>query len=227
MDNSDFLIIHFQRMNHKIPISSILYIESDLRRVLIHTTRSVYQCYQRLGELEERLSEHNFFRCHQSYLVSLDNIDFYTNTRVYLKNSVIPVSKRHQKELTLILTRQGVMRSKPFSLPSTLPDESGQHGTFVCVSGLYHGMVVHLLPDQKILIGRNGTIADIIINLPEISRIHCTIVYKSETGEYEICDQSRNGTFVNGKRLLAEEIYKIPPGSELFLGTKESIFKVL
>ena len=227
MDNNDFLTIHFQRTKHKIPISSILYIESDLRKVLIHTTGSVYQCYQRLGKLEEYLSEYNFLRCHQSYLVSIDNIDFYTSTRIYLKNSVIPISKRYQKELNQVLTNQGIMRSKPFPLPSKIETEGKEHGTFVCASGVYQGMVIHLLPEQKILIGRNGNIVDIVINLPEISRIHCTIVYRSKTKEYEICDQSRNGTFVNGKRLLIEEIYKIPSGSEIYFGTKESIFKVI
>lgn len=68
---------------------------------------------------------------------------------------------------------------------------------------------------------------DMIINLPFVSRIHCTILYHCDTMEYEIVDLSNNGTFVNGnKRLLRDEIYLLKLGNEICFGDKETIYKV-
>ena len=87
--------------------------------------------------------------------------------------------------------------------------------------------VAKFLARQKILIGRDGNIVDMIINLPFVSRIHCTILYHCDTMEYEIVDLSHNGTFVNGnKRLLRDETYLLKPGNEICFGDKETIYKL-
>lgn len=72
-----------------------------------------------------------------------------------------------------------------------------QYGSILCTQGTYLGSVIHIYPEQKILIGRDLNMVDIQINLPLISRIHCELIYHSDSREYEITDYSKNGVFIN------------------------------
>lgn len=70
----------------KIFIKDILYVESQLRKVVIHTTYDIIEYYNKLSDMEDDLKEYNFFRCHKSYLVNLKYIKSYDNTFITLKN---------------------------------------------------------------------------------------------------------------------------------------------
>lgn len=70
----------------KIFTKDILYVESQLRKVVIHTTYDIIEYYNKLSDMEDDLKQYNFFRCHKSYLVNLKYIKSYDNTFITFKN---------------------------------------------------------------------------------------------------------------------------------------------
>ena len=77
--------------------SSILYIESRLRKACIHTTDGVFETYLSLAKVEERLPR-GFVRCHKSFLVNVEHASKLERDRIVLFNGGhVPVSQRHRK----------------------------------------------------------------------------------------------------------------------------------
>lgn len=222
------LTISFQGITHQIPLNTILYIESNLRKITIHTQETCFYCYQKLNDIAEILKNDGFVRCHQSYLIALDKVTSYTNTQLYIQDARIPISNRYQTKLKELFSHPSVATTRQKqTVLSSLNQTQKNYGALICVHGAYLGSIIRIKPEQKILIGRDGNIVDMIINLPFVSRIHCTILYHCDTMEYEIVDLSHNGTFVNGnKRLLRDETYLLKPGNEICFGDKETIYKL-
>lgn len=80
-----------------IPESIILYIESYNHRADIHTSRETVSVYEKLSDLQLRLSG-NFFVCHQSYIVNLDHVVSCSNARIALDDGTeIPISRKYKK----------------------------------------------------------------------------------------------------------------------------------
>jgi hypothetical protein len=65
-------------------------------------------------------------------------------------------------------------------------------------------------------IGRSVTNVDTVINAPEISRTHAIIEWKN--GQWLIRDLSKNGTWVNNKKLLKDLPHKLQVGDHVFFG---------
>lgn len=221
-----YLTISFQGISHQIPIHSILYIESNLRKLTIHTQKSTYTCYQKLNEIAETLKYDGFVRCHQSYLIALDKVTGHTLTQLYIQDTTIPISNRYQAELKRLFSEESPA-SRYNETAASLTIMRKDYGALICTQGSYLGSIIRIRPEQKILIGRDGTVVDMVINLPFVSRMHCSILYHYDTMEYEVMDFSNNGTFVNGgKRLLQNETYLLKPGSEICFGDKETIYRL-
>lgn len=70
----------------KIFVKDILYIESQLRKIKIHTTYDVIEYYHKLSDIEDELKNFNFFKCHRSYIVNLKYVRSYDNVFITLKN---------------------------------------------------------------------------------------------------------------------------------------------
>lgn len=210
--NSKYLNISSYGEIQKIPITTILYIESNCRKITVYTPSENYDCYEKLSNLEQILKNDGFIRCHQSYLVQIDKIiSFNSNNTIslYETSSTIPVSRRHQREIQHMLCN---------------PDMCG---TLVCLNGPYRNAIIKIRPEQPILIGRDGNIVDLIINLPPVSRKHCEIIYHKESMLYEITDFSTNGTYINGDiRIIPYEPYVLKPGTIIGFGNKNNIYKL-
>lgn len=70
------------------------------------------------------------------------------------------------------------------------------------IEGEYAGAVFLLEYDEKITFGTQPQCCQILFQDCHISRMHCTVCYRSDIEKYEIVDCSRNGTFwLNGERL--------------------------
>lgn len=91
----------------------------------------------------------------------------------------------------------------------------------------YIGNIVRVVPEQMIMIGRDGKSADMVVNLPLVSRKHCTIIYHEKSNCYEVMDMSSNGTFVDGdKRLNRRDTYALKPGTTISFGDKNTVYKL-
>lgn len=78
-----------------IPLSEILYIESDQHMVIVHTARRDHSYYATLTELEEKLSDRGFLRIHKSILVNMRHLKRYQSQQAVLSDgTVLRVSAR-------------------------------------------------------------------------------------------------------------------------------------
>ncbi|WP_454051871.1 LytR/AlgR family response regulator transcription factor [Clostridium sp. Marseille-Q7071] len=81
-----FIVAKTISQSTKIFHKDIMYIESQQRKVKVHTTYDVIEYYYKLSDMEQELYEDNFFRCHKSYIVNLKYVHSYDNTFITLKN---------------------------------------------------------------------------------------------------------------------------------------------
>lgn len=82
-----FIITKTIKQTNRIFLKDIMYIESEGRKLKVHTVNNVIEYYHKLSELEQELCDCNFFRCHRSYIVNFRYVDSYDNTFIVLKNS--------------------------------------------------------------------------------------------------------------------------------------------
>lgn len=83
----------------RIPISSLKYIETYNRNLLIHTEDQAIVCYRKLKELKEELKNHGFAQSHKGYLVNLSYVkSIKANDIMLTTNEVIPISRAMKKE---------------------------------------------------------------------------------------------------------------------------------
>lgn len=85
-ENENYILAKTINSCYKIMIKDILYIESQLRKIKIHTSYEIVEYYYRLSDIEEELKEFNFFKCHKSYIVNLKYVKSYDSTTITLKN---------------------------------------------------------------------------------------------------------------------------------------------
>jgi len=89
----------------------IMYFTMDGKRVTVHTKDGNYESSSTLAELEEKLINKGFFRCHKGYLINTDYIAkiipwFNSTYMLKLKESTeqIPVSRYYAKKLKGLLS---------------------------------------------------------------------------------------------------------------------------
>lgn len=88
----------------------IQYFTMDDKRVFAYTADSAYECNSTLVELEHKLEDKGFFRCHKSFLINSEYIDriipwVHSTYMIKLKETAeqIPVSRNYAKKLKAML----------------------------------------------------------------------------------------------------------------------------
>lgn len=95
----EFILVSKERQKKKLYLDDIYYFEIKGRIVDIHGTEGIFTYYEQIGELEEKLREKGFFRCHKSYLINLKYVDGYNRQEVILENGEkIVIAKRRYDE---------------------------------------------------------------------------------------------------------------------------------
>jgi len=87
------------------------YIESSNGSILVHVDGEAYECALTLTELEQKLLNFGFFRCHRSYIVNLQKVReiiTWTKNSYNLrlnsgKDAVVPLSRSKLNELKALL----------------------------------------------------------------------------------------------------------------------------
>ena len=83
--SENFLLIKVDGVNKKIFLQDIFYIESQNKKVIIHTTTQIFEVYGKINSYEIALQD-NFFRCHRCFLVNLAKISAYNSDTIQLCN---------------------------------------------------------------------------------------------------------------------------------------------
>lgn len=98
--------------NRSLPLSDILYLESDKRLIYLHTLSDTYRFYEKLEHLEAQLAGKGFLRCHRSFLVREACVAGWKGQKLWLKNGTeLPVSRTYEKEVNrrLMLRTGGLL----------------------------------------------------------------------------------------------------------------------
>jgi DNA-binding LytR/AlgR family response regulator len=91
---NEFIIIQANRQNIKIELSEIIYFEITGRVIKAHSNEAIYEFYEKLSVLEQKLPNDEFFRCHKSYLINLSYVTSFEKNEITLNNTEkIPLSK--------------------------------------------------------------------------------------------------------------------------------------
>ncbi|MBR0145156.1 MAG: response regulator transcription factor [Eubacterium sp.] len=80
---------------HRIPVSSIRYIESDGRKLILHRNEDEISFYSKMTDIEEDMMKQGFLRIHQSYMVAKKEVCSVRKDTVVLKDTELPVSRRY------------------------------------------------------------------------------------------------------------------------------------
>ena len=97
--SQEFIIVSRERQKKKLLLDEIYYFEIKGRVVDVHGTEGIFTYYEQIGELENKLRDKGFFRCHKSYLINLKYVDVYNRQEVILENGeAIIIAKRRYEE---------------------------------------------------------------------------------------------------------------------------------
>lgn len=235
------LNITIKNAHYRIPLRSITYLESDCRKIIVHTPQKDYEYYDKLDNLENALAPYGFIRCHQSFLIPDSGISSYQSGKITINNMEIPVSARYKESIEHLFERNVHPVSSPSGHPvaQSLSLNRGVTGALVCTKGTYLGSIIRFYANEEILVGRDGNVCDVVINLPVISRKHCRITYNERTNTYMIVDMSHNGTYIinsndmsstdncEPERLTSMEPYHLNPGSTLYFGNTDIVYRLI
>ena len=92
----------FQSMERQMRdmADDIMYIDSDKHNVTLHLSDgSEIITVDKLGEIEKRINEKRFLRCHQSYLVNMDYIKDVEDDFIMEDGTLVPIRVRGRKEI--------------------------------------------------------------------------------------------------------------------------------
>ena len=80
----------------KLKLKDIMYLSSNARKVTIYTKEKLYSVYDRMIVFDKILSEFDFIRTHQSYLINSLYIKCIgRNFIIMCDNSRIPISRKY------------------------------------------------------------------------------------------------------------------------------------
>ena len=219
---SDCLNINLKGKKQRIPLSKVIYFESEKRKVIAHMLTDEISFYAKMDEVEELIDGKGFMRCHQSYMVNRNMIDSVGRTEIIAQGFSIPMSRKYYENI-----EENTEKLVNMWVTHSLAMNQEKSGAIVFVKGKLIGAIIRIRSGRDISLGRDGRVSDIVINDTKISRKHCSVTYNSETGYYTICDFSKNGLYEEeGKRLPKGEPIQINAGKEIWIGSEENVFRL-
>lgn len=78
----------------RIALSDILFMESKGDYLHIHSVNEVFKTLENLKDILNRVTS-NFLRCHRSFVVNMEKIDYIENNRIIISDNYIPISRAY------------------------------------------------------------------------------------------------------------------------------------
>lgn len=101
---NNYLTINVKNYIDRVKIDSITYIETDRPNILIYTNDKVHTTKMSISKIEKILNEYGFFRCHNSYIINLKEVESMNGNTIVVNGKDIPISKYRIKSLKLAVT---------------------------------------------------------------------------------------------------------------------------
>jgi DNA-binding LytR/AlgR family response regulator len=98
-NNADFMFVRADRKMVKVDFNAILYIESLSDYVKIFTLEKTIVIRETISNLEEKLPSKKFIRIHRSFIISLKNINSYTNEFIEINQKALPISRSYKESV--------------------------------------------------------------------------------------------------------------------------------
>lgn len=99
------ITIYSDKKTYKIDTSDILFVEGLKDYALVHTDTGRLITRQTMKNLEELLSQFEFFRVHRSWIVPFSRVSSWTNYSVYIGDKEIPIGKTYRKTIQVYLQK--------------------------------------------------------------------------------------------------------------------------
>ena len=98
------IFVRSDRKMVKVRFNEIRYIESLSDYVKIFTNQETIVTRETISNIESKLPSKDFLRTHRSYIVSMSQINSYTNEFVELEKKAIPISRSYKENVLKKLT---------------------------------------------------------------------------------------------------------------------------
>ncbi|MBS6194166.1 MAG: FHA domain-containing protein [Clostridiales bacterium] len=99
--------------------------------------------------------------------------------------------------------------------------------TVCCMQGLYAGASFPLREGESLYLGKDPNLVNLVLDFPEVSRLHCSIYNSGKIGIVQILDNSTNGVYLsNGERLPKNVPLEFYLPCTIFFGNEPQIFEI-
>lgn len=95
----EFVFIKTDLMWVNVSLKSILYFEAYGDYIKVHTEKKIYVIYNRMKNIEEKLSSRDFIRIHRSFIVRIDKINNIETSNLQLGDKILPLGNMYRKDL--------------------------------------------------------------------------------------------------------------------------------
>lgn len=100
-------------------------------------------------------------------------------------------------------------------------------GTLIGIQGEYNGATIPVRDGVRILIGRNPNNCNLVINDPQVSRLHCYVSYHADRSVYTVMDVSTYGVFDGQGNAIEKNVdVFMEHGDQIRLGKSQNIFRL-
>ena len=102
-ENSNALIFSYNKKMYRIDINEIIYIEKESNKSRIVCEDNIYEIYESLKKINQRIDKKTFMQPHQGFIIHSKKIKNYENQRIEMvSGDFIPVSKSNIKKVKQI-----------------------------------------------------------------------------------------------------------------------------
>jgi len=98
-EKNESFFVRADRKMVKICFSEILFIESLSDYIKIHLKEKTIVTRETISNIEAKLPQNEFIRVHRSYIVSLAEIDSFTNELIEIGKKQIPISRTYKQKV--------------------------------------------------------------------------------------------------------------------------------
>ena len=102
LGNPQYFQYQYNKVSYRVPVSDIMYFQSDKRVTYIVKKTGSEKCYEKLNNIEKRLLESDifFYRTHQSFLINPKFVSVYSyDSMELLDGTTLTVSENRRKKV--------------------------------------------------------------------------------------------------------------------------------